>query len=1080
MFICSGIDVKFPKDLKSFAGQYTGLLKLYVLNLFLSIFLMLTADTLLIAQGYSNIHLDSYGTEYVKIQRGLSQNSIMCMIEDSNGFIWIGTWDGLNRFDGYDFVIFKPGLNSNISNISNATVNALLEDSDGKIWVGTDDGLNVFNPKEMVFRTFKNVIDNDIPMGENQILSLAEGKNKEIWVGTANGLFLYNRHTESLKFIAFPVNKLLKKPLTIFSLFRSNNSDHMWVGTNIGLFRFNIHTNRYQCFSLANSTVPAAPVTALFEDSRQNVWVGTEQGLYVNRNTGETFGFQCVDDIRLSSNHILSFMEDMTGNVWIGLLGGGILIYYPESEEYSFFGNNDELNNGLTNTSVYSLLKSKNGTIWIGTWRGLNKFTPGQFRFNHFSFGQGAGFLNSNMIWSFLEISPDLIWVGTENGINSFSKSRNSFSSVTKSSGHGVIPPSDKIRATYRDSRERIWIGTFNAGVVCYDPKTSTNTYYNANADNIAQNILGNGIWGIVEDGYDKSIWLATNGGVSRLFEDGTMKHYTHDPGDLTSISNNQVYGILRDSKNNIWIASFSGIDIYDRKNDSFSRFGAELKAKQRLKTNRILSIFEDSEGQMWFATMGEGVSRFNPKTGEMTTITEKEGLSNNTVYNVVEDLSKNIWLTTNQGISKINPENMNVWNFDIRDGVQGHEFNLGAAKMISSGEILFGGMNGFNIFNPDQLQENEYDPRIFVTKLNVLNQKRFDLLRDQDAIELTWWENYFTLEFAALDYTNPKKINYSYKLEGFDNDWIYVPSDKRYADYTNIPPGKYTFRVRGTNSDGLWSETELSVFITIHAPFWKTIWFKILTALILTFLIWLIVNNQVRKIRRKQEIDRKIFEFEKNVFELQQKVLHLQMNPHFLFNTLNSIQSFILKNEAENAISYLSKFSNLMRLILYTSRTPNVVIADEIKLLQYYCEIEALRFDHIFEFEIRVDPEIDDEFTAIPSHMVQPLIENSIKHGLIHKEEKGVVNVSFTQFEDYVIIIVEDNGIGREKASEIQKRQKLQVSNQGISITKERLNIFNRQFENDIFGLEYSDIFDDDGLLCGTKATLIVPFFDV
>lgn len=1056
---------------------------MYVIKIFriflLALMLLPIAGTL-DAQVYSNLHFDTYSTEYVKIQRGLSQNSIMCMIEDRNGFLWIGTWDGLNRFDGYDFVIFKPGIVSNISNISNSTVNALLEDTQGKIWVGTDDGLNMFRPEEMVFSNYLIDDENDLSLGENQILSLAEGRPGEIWVGTSNGLYLFSSESESLRFLPFPTNKLLKKQLTISSLFRSKNSGKIWVGTNIGLFRFDIHTYKYHYYSGVHSELPAVQITALFEDSRKNLWIGTEQGLYRSDKNNGSLKMEFVSDSKLTSNHILSFMEDVNGNIWVGTMGGGITTFHPASGQFYLFGNDDEIYGGLSNTYVYSLLQTKNGSVWIGTWRGLNKFTPDQFRFNHFSFGLGANFLSSNMVWSFLEVSPDIVWVGTENGINIFNIRQNTISRITKSSGHGIIPPSEKIRATFKDSHGRLWIGTFDSGVVCYDPKFRRNTYYNAELADKNRHLAGNGVWGIVEDDFDKSIWIATNGGVTRIFSEDSLVNYLHIPGDPSTISQNEIYGILKDSKNNIWIASFSGVDIYNRRFDNFKRFGIDLPAESRLKTNRILSIFEDSTGNIWFATMGEGVSRFNASTGEMTTITEKEGLANNTVYNIVEDDNGNIWATTNQGISKINPANLNIWNFDIRDGVQGHEFNLGAAKILSSGEILFGGMNGLNIFNPDQLQENLYNPNIYITRFSVFNKKRSDVLRNNDVIELKWLENYFTFEFAALDFANPKKINYAYKLDGFDNEWIYVPSDKRYADYTNVPPGKYTFRVRGTNSDGLWSATELKVHITIHAPFWKTLWFKILTALLLTFMIWIIVNNQVRKIRKKQEIERRIFEFEKNVFELQQKVLHLQMNPHFLFNALNSIQSFILKSETENAINYLSKFSNLMRLILHTSRTANVVIGDEIKLLQYYLEIETLRFDHIFKFEIHPDPEIDDEFTAIPSHMVQPLVENSIKHGLIQKDGQGLVVVTFRQFSDYIEITVEDNGVGREKASEIQKRKKLEISNQGISITKERLSIFNRQLESNVYGLEYLDLYDSEGNACGTKATLRVPCFDV
>jgi len=1000
------------------------------------------------------------------------------MIEDRNGFIWIGTWDGLNRFDGYDFVIYKSGAKTGKTNIGNSTINALFQDTEGLIWVGTDEGLNVFHPEKIEFSGYFQGQDINFTIGENRIFSLSEGKIGEIWVGTANGLYVFKKDIKEFKFIPFPSDKITKRQQPIRSLNHSASSDLMWVGTSIGLFSFNSSNYEYTYHSSENLKLPRLNINTLFEDSKQMLWIGSEKGLYIYDFTRDKVQFFNMINSGLESDNILSVMEDVSGNIWIGTLGGGVSVYSRESNSIIPFGNNEQLNGGLSNNYIYSLLQSANGTIWIGTWRGLNKFTPGQFRFTHILHGQGKNLLNSNMVWSFLEFSSDIVWIGTENGINILNKQNGSISNITTKSGHALKPPSNKIRAMFRDSDKKLWIGTLDAGLVCFDPMSNSNKYFFADNNTDNQSLAGNSVWSIVEDNDDKSIWVATDGGVSRIFKDGKSVHYRHEPENPHSISQDEVYWILKDKANNIWLTSFSGVDIYNRDKDNFNKFEDGNHAK--LSTNRILSAFEDSRGNIWFATMGEGVSKFDPISGKMIVLTETVGLANNTVYNIIEDTKGFIWVTTNQGISRITPDNLNIWNFDIRDGVQGHEFNLGAAAILSSGEILFGGMNGCNIFHPDQLRENKYKPKVYITSYSVLNKKQKDFLKNYEKLELNWWENYFSFEFAALDFVNPKKINYAYILDGFDKEWNFVASDKRYADYTNIPPGDYVFKVKATNSDGLWSPNETEIYIKVHAPFWKTLWFKIVFAFILTFLIWYIVNSQIRKIKKRQEIERRMLDFEKHVFEMEQKILHLQMNPHFLFNALNSIQSFILNNETDNAVNYLSKFSNLMRLILQTSRSANVVLSDEIKLLRFYLEIESLRFNHIFSFNIIVDSEIDEEFTAIPSHMVQPLVENSIKHGLIHKEGNGVVTVTFSQHDEYIEVIVEDNGIGRKKAMEIQSRNKLNISNQGISISKERLNLFNKQRNSGIFELNYFDITSDDGSVTGTRAILKVPFIDV
>ncbi len=1034
------------------------------------------------SQIYTDVHFDTYYTEYVKIQKGLSQNSILCLVQDHMGFLWIGTWDGLNRFDGYEFIVYKPGISSNFSNISNETVNELFVDSGGDIWVGTDFGLNVFDPAEMNFEVFFQDTAGGTEYGDNRILAVSEGKKGQIWVGTSNGLYVFDRSAKEFHLISFPTERLTRRQPYVVKLFHSRNpsNTNMWVGTYCGLYRFNISTLSYTDFSRKKvSLMPSDTVNAIYEDSRGILWAGTPSGIYCYNTVTETDYIYNTRNSNLPSDEILSFMEDAEGRLWVGTLGGGIAVFDYAKGVFEPFGNPDELYGGMTNNYIYSMLQTKNGSIWLGTIRGLNKFTPGKFRFTHISAASGKPMLNSNMVWSFLEIDTNTVWIGTENGINVYDRVFNRITAIT-SVDRGVIKlPSDKIRAMFRDSRNRLWIGTLDKGLVCYDNKTGKNTLYFPGNTNVNQRLGGTSVWSVIEDKIDSSIWIGTSGGVTRVFSDGSVKQYNHQLDNPNSLTQDEVYSILQDKDGRIWLATFAGVNVYNREYDHFVKYEADPLNGKRLTTDRILSVFQDSRGDIWFATMGEGLVRINSKTGRLSTLSVKDGLSNNTVYNLVEDRNGNLWATTNQGVSKISPETMNIWNYDIQDGIQGHEFNLGAAVLLSTGEIMLGGMNGLNIFNPSALTENFDEPDLYITRFSVYNQKRKDVLKNHDLIELSYWDNYFSFEFSALDYTNPKKINYAYRLDGFDSDWIYFTSDKRYADYTNIPPGKYVFMVKATNSDGLWSDNTLSIYVEIAAPFWKTLWFKFTSALFLTFLIWYTVYSQIRKIRKKQEIERRLFEFEKNVFDLQQRILHLQMNPHFLFNSLNSIQSFIMNNDTENAISYLSKFSNLMRLILTTSRTTNVYIQDEIKLLHYYLEIESLRFDDKFNYEIITDPIIDEDFTAIPSHMIQPLVENCIKHGLLNKEGDGLIKIKFTLLPTHIEIQIEDNGIGRKRAAEILEKKKLQASSQGIAITRERLQILNRQYNSSVFGLEYRDLHDESGQAAGTIAILKVPFMD-
>jgi ligand-binding sensor domain-containing protein len=1041
----------------------------------------LFTHSIAISQIHTDAQFDVYSTEYVHIKKGLSQNTIQAMAEDNHGFLWLGTWDGLNRFDGYEFKVYKAASEENTNALSNESINCLYVDSHGQLWIGTEMGLNLLNPSNTIFRSFLQDTLTKMNSGENTILSITEASDGSMWIGTNNGLYVFHQSTEEFSFISFPSQVLLKKNPIINTLYTSKKSNSIWVGTNMGLYRFHSKTKRYKHYPLhTNKSNSSKNITVLKEDKQGVLWIGTDSELFAMRVSNETITNNGVFHHEKIKAYITDIYEDNTGNIWLALYGQGIIIYSHKEQKFLNFGNQKKTNAGISSSDVLSIIQTRNGSMWIGTWRGLNKFTPGQFRFIHISEDQSTPSLNSAMVWSFLEVDENTIWIGTDRGINVFDRQLNRISHITKESNHPIGLKSNRIRSMIHDSSGNYWIGTIDQGLICYHPQTQKSVFYGKNTADKTKEIVSNSVWHIIEDKTDSSIWVASNMGLSRIMPDGSIIIYEHDPANIHSLNTNQVYSIFQDSRGQLWFSTFSGVNLFHREKNQFFVFGQGLAPEQQLATQRILCVYEDSGENIWFGTMGEGAIVFNPISGEMFSLTNKDGLANNTVYDFIEDDNGFMWITTNEGISKVNLESFHIWNFDARDGVQSNEFNQGAALKLSTGEILLGGMNGFNLFNPAIVQENTYNPHIFITKFSVLNNEISDFLPNNDSIFLSWRENFFSFEFSSLDYTNPKKIKYSYKLAGFDNEWTHVSSDKRFADYTNVPPGRYKFHVKATNSDGLWSENELIIHIKIKAPFWKTLWFKIVSAIILTFLIWFIVYSQIRKIRKKQELEKKIFQFEKNVFELQQKVLHLQMNPHFLFNSLNSIQSFILKHEAEPAINYLGKFSKLMRLILHTSQSANVVLTDEIQLLKYYLEIESLRFNHIFKFNIHLDPNIDEEFIAIPSHMVQPLVENSIKHGLILKNGDGQVNITFKQFETHMEIIVDDNGIGRKMSAEIQHKKSIQRSNQGIAITRERLKIVNKQQQKSIFGLHYIDKLNPDNSPQGTTAILKTPYIEV
>jgi hypothetical protein len=552
-------------------------------------------------------------------------------------------------------------------------------------------------------------------------------------------------------------------------------------------------------------------------------------------------------------------------------------------------------------------------------------------------------------------------------------------------------------------------------------------------------------------------LWIATYGGVSRL-DLGTGEFVNWiSPGyaSESTISSNIVNNILVDRSGIVWISTFSGLNRLDPKTGKIFVFRNLSGNSNSLSNDRILSVFEDRKGILWIGTMGGGLNSYDRQSGLIRRYTASDGLPDNVIYDIIEDKKGFLWLTSNKGLIRFNPRSGMFVDYDINDGVQSHEFNLGAAFMLDDGRIAVGGMNGFNLFNPEKIKTNDQIPAIVITGFKIFNKPYGRYVENGDTIVLDYDNNFFSISFSALDFTNPSKNLYSYRLKNYDKDWIKTDAMRRTAEYTDVKPGTYIFQVRGSNSDGLWNEEGISFIIIVEPPFYQTWLFRILLVVIM-------------------------LQIEKQMFDLEQKALRLQMNPHFIFNSLNSIQSYILASDTEKAINYLAKFSQLMRLILTTSRETHIPVSQEISLLKYYIELENMRFNNRFVYEIMLDQNIDTEFIGIPPMIVQPYIENAIIHGLMNKKS-GQCNllVQMWMKGEYILCVVEDNGIGRDRAREIKEQSGLGQKSQGIIITQERLDILNSQLKNKI-SVEIIDLKDGDGKAIGTRVRLVIPCIDL
>lgn len=1014
---------------------------------------------------------NSYSSEIYSYRKGLSQNTVQCIMQDSRGFMWIGTWDGLNRFDGYKFQIFRPDYSSPDGNLSCESINALVEDNNGNIWVGTDKGLNVYMFKADTFKTYYFSFYNNNSLPSDSIGSLAFDKTGNLWIGTNKGLCSFNILTERFTRFAYSYKKTNSIPSDQITALLVDDQNRLWIGTPEGAAVMDIHTKKINRLTI-NACEKITNVITSFAEAPNAIWIGTGCGVHLlDKQTLLDYNATCSVSGKLpdelTSQSVSRLLNDNRGRLWIATPDNGVYIYNSKNCSLQHIFSDFDTRYGLSNNSLLSLAVSAGGEIWLGTWHGLNVYSDYSYKLPHFRVAGSEFDYSNNLIWSFQSLKNGNLLVGTHGGLVEFDVSTKKFS-IFSEHELGKTP----VRALNILPNGDIWVGTFMQGLYLLDQQGHIKKQFNAdNPDEIAGNI----IWKIFAD-TKNNIWIAAYGGLTRM----NLSTYVY-PGyeSKGNISSSLVHHVFVDGSGIVWISTFNGLNRLDPKTGRIYVFHHDRGNPASISNDRILSSFEDSKGILWIGTFGGGLCRYDRQQGVFKRFSRSEGFPDNVIYDIIEDRQGFLWLTSNAGVIRFNPRDFSNVKYDVNDGVQSHEFNLGAACVTSDGMIAIGGMNGFNYFNPKDIRVNRQIPKIVITEFNVFGKPYGQYIEQGDTINLGPKSNFFSVSFSALDYTNPSKNKYSYILKNYDKDWTQADASRRTAEYTDVKPGTYDFMVKGSNSDGVWNEKGISFVIIVKPPFYKTWFFRILLIIVTLTITWLFIRGRVRKVRQQNEVETKVLKIEKEMFDLEQKALRLQMNPHFIFNSLNSIQSYIISNDSENAINYLAKFSQLMRLILSTSREAYIPLSQEISLLKHYLDLENMRFNNRFIYEIRVESGMDTEYMGIPPMIIQPYIENAIIHGFMNKKSGECrLLLHLWEEEDYILCVIEDNGIGREKAMEIKQKSGLIQKSQGIIITKERLDILNKQLKNKI-SVEITDLKDEEGNALGTRVRLVIPFIE-
>lgn len=840
------------------------------------------------AQPQNSIHYDARTRfERILVEDGLPHATVLSALQDQSGFMWFATADGLARYDGTNFAIFRyiEGRNS----LSNNNTFSLIQSRDGLLWIGTDPGgLNVYDPKTGLFSVYKNDPENANSLPDNSIWSLMEDRVGNIWVGTRNGLSRLDRTTGNFhNYLPNPDNPRALAAGVVYRIYQ-DSAGTIWVGTRNGLQRYEPATDDFTLFS-HNPNNPSSisnnSVWTILEDHQGNFWVGTRGGglnlMDKEKGTFRAYRTDPNTPTSLSSDRVWFIFEDSQTNLWVLTEDAGINLFDRQDQTFTRFRYNPSDPLSLSNDDLFWMTEDRSGALWITSrYGGVNRLAPMRQRFGLYRNIPGdANALSSNSIYAILAEKNGIVWVGTfGGGLNRIDRKTGQVQVFQYNANTPGTISHNKIYYIHRDKQGVLWLATSGGGLNRMDPQTGQFTTYRHSPD--TPNIIGSNFLTTIEEAQNGRLWLGTLGFGLNLFNPKTGQmdaKYEPDPQNpANSLSEGTIYDLAADQQGRLWIATArGGLNLFDPQAKIFTHYRADKTNPNSILSDTVHALYlDEASGTLWAATSG-GLSSLHIHSNTWKNYTVKDGLPNNTIMGVQPGLPGELWISTGKGVSRLDIERQQFTNYDARDGLQGDQFQIASAHRAPDGEIFFGGSAGLTYFHPAAIVQNPYTPPVVFTGLSVFNQPvevGSSLLpqpiENTTKISLDYDQSVFTLNFAALSYQISSKNLFQYKMEGFDRDWSPVRTINQ-ATYTNLAPGTYTFLVRAANHDGTWSKTPARLEIEIRPPWWETWWFRTISLLTTIGLIVSGTQWRIRSIRAKnRELEQRVNE---RTHELQQ-----------------------------------------------------------------------------------------------------------------------------------------------------------------------------------------------------------------
>ncbi|MFY0253557.1 two-component regulator propeller domain-containing protein [Chitinophaga sp. 30R24] len=966
----------------------------------------------------------------------------ICLCEDKKGRIWMGTPDNIRVYDPVTDKIKALGVSGKAIRPEGLQCSQIIQDRAGVIWATTLDGLLCFNESTFNFQKAAMIPEADRMQMTDAIM---EDEAGQLWISGKNGMYildarrkeLYCRRNNPMRLPILDIDNSFKK------FYRDLHHHQVWMAGRHGrLYCYDQHTHKLRDYTFKTPAdkvfgkdgVGNDAIFDLITDITQKVWVATEKGgifrynrprdrfdLNINANNTDEKGLHYIYEANC-------FLSDREGHLWIGT-DYGVNIISLHNNTFRIFDSRTTFPGTpekLPAAEVTGIYQATNGNVYVGYWgKGFSWLTPNlDLIRNYVHDGDGPDITlpeERGLVWSFAELKDGTILVGQENGnLSLFDPAKGKF--VQHLSSPLLFEQTLLHLQPQYDTT--VWIGLYKRGLASWNPQCNTFQYFNELTDSLKRPVS---VMDIVPQG-DTILWLGTSGAglisfnphQRRITRSELFEWHTHCYGNITCLLPYNDSLLLAGTDHGLWVYN-------TRKHTS-----RPLKINNQLFDQWVLSMAKGEPGSIWLTTQ-YGFYRYFLLDDRLETFIQGDDIIDNT-----RKVRRCIITQRN-------------------------------------GDLLVGASDHVVSFNPSSLRVAPPPPDVTIVNLKALDSIILiqAALRDSVPVTLSYKQNFISIEFKSLQY-HQEKMRYYYQLEGVDENWVHT-DNILVAKYTNLPPGNYLFRVRAVNTAGTFSDHISTLQIFIKPAFWQTGWFKLLCLLAAASLVYLYFRLRISGIKKEAKQREAM---QQQIAQLEMKALRAQMNPHFIFNALNSIQIFMMKSETEQALSYLSRFAKLIRHVLDNSQLNHTTVAQEVSVLENYMELEKLRLTDEFEYTIQIDPSLDANMIEIPTMIIQPFVENAIWHGLVHEKGKGRLVIKFKKVNDRILCTIEDNGIGREKAAAMQRANKPRHQSRGLQITRDRLSLYNSRFNVDAcFDIE--DLVDEGGKAKGTRVNIWFPLVE-